>query len=156
MLPLLALVSAPLVRRADSTAVVPHRQLELLRGVPMFSPLTMTTIEQIAGGLVAEEHPFGIEIIRQGDAGDSWYLLADGRVDVELDGERVRTLGVGEGFGEIALLRDVPRTATVRTAAPTVLYRLPREVFLEAVTGNPHAARAGAELVRERLAAQGH
>jgi MFS family permease len=156
ILPVLALVTAPLVRRADSAAVVPHRQLELLRGVPMFSPLTMTAVEQIAGGLVEEQHEAGVVVIRQGDAGDSWYLVADGAVDVAHDGRHVRQLGVGEGFGEIALLSDRPRTATVITAATTTLYRLPRPVFLEAVTGNPHAIQAGEALVRERLAAQGH
>ena len=78
------------------------------------------------------------------------------QVDVAHDGRHVRQLGMGEGFGEIALLSDLPRTATVITAASTTLYRLPRAVFLEAVTGNPHAIQAGEELVRERLAAQSH
>jgi MFS family permease len=156
ILPVLALMTASSVRRADAAAVVPERQLDLLRGIPMFSPLSMTTIERIAGGLVEERHPSGVEVIHQGDAGDSWYLVVDGTLEVVSDGRPVRRLGTGAGFGEIALLHDRPRTATVRTATPATLYRLPRGVFLEAVTGNPHAVQAGEELVRERLAAQGH
>jgi CRP-like cAMP-binding protein len=156
ILPVLALMTASSVRRADAAAVVPERQLDLLRGIPMFSPLSMTTIERIAGGLVEERHPSGVEVIHQGDAGDSWYLVVDGTLEVVSDGRPVRRLGTGAGFGEIALLHDRPRTATVRTATPATLYRRPRGVFLEAVTGNPHAVQAGEELVRERLAAQGH
>jgi MFS family permease len=156
ILPVLALMTASSVRRTDAAAVVPQRQLDLLRGIPMFSPLTMSTIERIAGGLIEEQHEAGVVVIRQGDAGDSWYLVVDGTLDVVYDGRPVSRLGTGAGFGEIALLHDRPRTATVRTATAATLYRLPRGVFLEAVTGNPHAIQAGENLVRERLAAQGH
>lgn len=156
LLPLLALVTAPLVRRADAAAVVPHRQLELIRGVPMFSPLPMTMLEQIAGGLVEEEHASGVNVINQGESGDCWYLVIAGEVEVVHNGHRVRTLGSGDGFGEIALLSQRPRTATVATTEPTRLYRLPRPVFLEAVTGSPNAVLAGEELMRSRLAELGH
>jgi CRP-like cAMP-binding protein len=156
LLPLLALLTAPLVRGADAAAVVPHRQLELIRGVPMFSALPMTSLEQIAGGLVEEEHGSGVTVITQGESGDCWYLVIAGEVEVVHDGHRVRTLGTGDGFGEIALLSRRARTATVATTEPTRLYRLPRPVFLEAVTGSPNAVLAGEELMRSRLAELGH
>ncbi|HYI22940.1 MAG TPA: MFS transporter [Candidatus Limnocylindrales bacterium] len=152
ILPILAVVSAPLVRRADASAIVPHRELELLRGVPMFAPLPLTALEQVAGGLVPERHEAGTEVIRQGDRGDCWYLIAAGSVDVVHDGEWLKTLNAGEAFGEIALLSDRPRTATIRVRDTIDVLRLPRETFLEALTGSPRAQLAGDSVVAERLA----
>jgi len=156
LLPAVALVSFALVRRADAAAVVPERQVGLLRGVPMFTPLPMTILEQIASGLVEERHDEGAEVIRQGAAGDCWYLVVEGAVEVVHDGRRVATLGPGDGFGEIALLSQRPRTATVVVREPAQVYRLPRTVFLEAVTGHPHAMIAGEALVSRRLSELGH
>jgi MFS family permease len=156
LLPTLSLLSARLVREADAAAIVPHHQVGLLRGVPMFAPLPMTILEQIASGLVDEAHATGAEVIRQGDSGDCWYLVVEGAVDVVHDGRHVATLGGGDGFGEIALLSQRPRTATVVVRDDARLYRLPRTVFLEAVTGSPHAMIAGEALVSRRLAELGH
>jgi len=156
LLPVLAVLSATLVRRADAGAIVPHRQLELLRGVPMFAPLPMTVLEQLAGGLVAEQHDRGVDVIRQGEPGECWYLIAAGSADVLHDGERIAALGAGDGFGEIALLSDRPRTATVSVSETLDVFRLPRCIFLEAVTGSPHALQAGETLVAGRIAALGH
>lgn len=155
LLPVLAIASAGVVRRADDAAVVPHDRLDLLRGVPMFEPLPMTMLELIAGGLVEERHDPGAEVIRQGDAGDCWYLVVEGQVAVVRDERPVAELRRGDGFGEIALLSQRPRTATVRATQPLHLYRLPRSVFLEAVTGNPNAVIAGEELAASRLAELG-
>jgi len=155
LLPVLALVSAGIVRRADDSAVVPHDRLELLRSVPMFEPLPMTMLELIAGGLVEERHAAGVDVIRQGDPGDCWYLVVEGQVAVARDDRLVAELGRGDGFGEIALLSERPRTATVRATQPLYVYRLPRSVFLEAITGNPNAVIAGEELAASRLAELG-
>jgi CRP-like cAMP-binding protein len=95
-------------------------------------------------------------IIEQGDDGHSWYLISSGEVEIVHDGERVRVLGTGDGFGEIALLSDRPRTASVVALGPVDAYRLDRPDFLEAVTGNAHAALAGEELVARRLSELGH
>jgi MFS family permease len=152
VLPTIAVASFALVRRADNAAVVPHRQLDLLRGVPMFAPLPMTALEQIAGGLVSERYAADASVIRQGDTGDCWYLIAAGGVEVVHDGRHVADLGVGDGFGEIALLSQRPRTASVIARRETELFRLPRPVFLEAVTGNAHAVLAGETLMATRLA----
>lgn len=155
-LPLIALLTATLVRQADSGEIVPLSQLELLRGVPMFAPLALTALEQIAGGLVAEQHQVGSVVIRQGEPGDCWYLIAGGTADVVHDDERVASLRRGDGFGEIALLSDRPRTATVVVRDTLDVFRLPRAMFLEAVTGSQHAVLAGESLVAGRLAELRH
>ena len=155
-LPVLAVLTATLVRRADTGAIVPLRQLELLRNVPMFAPLPMTALEQVAVGLVPEQHGIGVDVIRQGEPGECWYLIASGTADVTHDGERIAVLGAGDGFGEIALLSDRPRTATVSVRETLDVFRLPRAIFLEAVTGSPHAVRAGEDLVAARIARLGH
>jgi MFS family permease len=155
VLPVLAIVSVGVVRRADDDAVVPHDRLDLLRGVPMFEPLPMTMLELIAGGLVEERHVSGTEVIRQGEAGDCWYLVVGGSAAVVRDDRLVAELDRGDGFGEIALLSQRPRTATVRATEPLHLYRLPRMVFLEAITGTPNAVIAGEQLAASRLAELG-
>ena len=87
----------------------------------------------------------------QGEAGDAYFVVADGRATVTIDGERVRELGPGDGFGEIALLEDRPRTATVVADGPLETFALPRDAFLEAVTGSP-ASAAGRRAARRRPA----
>lgn len=156
LLPAAAVASAGIVRRFDEAVVVPHRQLELIRGVPMFAPLSMTALEQIAQALSPERHDAGARIIEQGAIGDAWYLVAAGRVEIVHDEKRVATLSVGAGFGEIALLSDRPRTADVVATEPVELYRLHRDEFLEALTGNPHSRLAADDLAAARLAELGH
>ena len=102
----------------------------------------------------SESYPPGEVILRQGDRGDRYFLLAHGAARVEIDGRLVQTLGPGDGFGEIALLRDVPRTATVRAIDEVAVFSLGREPFLDALTGVP-ASRAAAEAVVEQRLATG-
>ena len=90
--------------------------------------------------------------MRQGDAGDRFYVVESGRLEVLVDGRSVREQGVGEAFGEIALLRDVPRTATVRALEPSLLRAMPREAFLAAVAGSTPSAAAAESVVAARLA----
>ena len=94
--------------------------------------------------------PAGDVLFRAGDRGDRFYVVAEGEVEVAL-ADRTEPLGSGEGFGEIALLRDVPRTATVTARSDTVLYALEREDFIAAVTGHPESADAAEVLVSSRL-----
>jgi CRP-like cAMP-binding protein len=91
--------------------------------------------------------------VRQGDTGDLFYVVESGRLSVSVDGVVTRTLGPGDFFGEIALLRDVPRTATVAAESEVLLQTLGRDAFLEAVTGDPPSARAADAVVGARLAA---
>ena len=90
-------------------------------------------------------------MIEQGDVGDRFYVVEDGEVAVSQNGRPVATLGPGEYFGEIALLHDVPRVASVTAVSPTTLLALDRVEFLEAVTGDPVSREAAEATVRERL-----
>jgi CRP-like cAMP-binding protein len=90
-------------------------------------------------------------VITQGDVGDSYYILATGAADVFIDGKKVNTVGPGEGFGEIALLRDVPRTATVKTTESSEVFALDRETFLGAVSSSRRSFAAADEAVNRRL-----
>jgi MFS family permease len=151
-LPLVALVAGRSLLAADQTVVLRVEELRRLRGNPLFAPLSAPVVESLAAALKAEAFSPGEVIVRQGDRGDRYYLLARGAVRVEIDDHLVQALGPGDGFGEIALMRDVPRTATVRAIDDVEVFSLAREPFLEALTGVP-ASRAAAEaVVRQRLA----
>ena len=119
----------------------------------MFAPLSAPVLESLTHSMRPESFEPGDVIIRQGDPGDRYFLIARGAVRVEIDGRLVQTQGPGDGFGEIALMRNVPRTASVIAIDNVEVFSLAREPFLAALTGVP-ASRAAAEaVVRERLAA---
>jgi MFS family permease len=147
---LTALVGMRLVR-VDAAAEAPVEGLGLLRAIPIFAPLPATTLEHLAGRLVPLRYDAGAEIVRQGDRGDRFYLIAEGEVEVEVDGSPAPPLGPGDSFGEIALLRDVPRTATVRAKTAATVYALERDDFLGAVTGHSPSAKAAEAIAGSRL-----
>jgi MFS family permease len=151
ILPIVVAISWPGLRRLDRTAVIPARELALLRRVPMFEVLLLPYGETVARRATWATVPAGRVVIRQGDVGDRFYVLASGRVRVTRDGVDVRDFTQpGDAFGEIALLRGVPRTATVTAIEETVLLTLDRAAFLEAVTGHPDAMAAANRLADER------
>ena len=92
-------------------------------------------------------------MITQGDVGDRYYILGSGAAEVFIDGKLVNRLDPGEGFGEIALLRDVPRTATVRTTVPSEVFALERDTFLDAVSSTRRSFAEADEAVNRRLGA---
>jgi MFS family permease len=153
VLPLLAVASWSRLREIDAAAEVPRRQLDLLLANPIFAPLPPPRLEELAAGLDERRVAAGETIVTEGEHGDEFFLVADGRVLVSVDGASAGELGPGEGFGEIALLRDVPRTATVRAAEDTTLYVLDRAQFLGALSGHTESAAAAEAVAGRRLAA---
>ncbi len=145
--PVLAVLGVRAMRHMDERAVVDERPRALLRGIPMFGVLPLPTLDGLALALRPVEVADGATVFEQGDAGDRYYVVDEGEVEVRIDGEAVRTVGAGKGFGEIALLRDVARTASVVARGPVKLLALEREVFLAAVTGHAGATRAADTLV---------
>ena len=137
--------------RTDAAGVVLPRELAALMGVPFFAPLPGPALERLAAALIPVTGHVGETIITQGEAGDRFYIIVSGELGVSVDGQRVRTLGAGESFGEIALLRGVPRTATVAALTEVQLLALDRHHFLEAVTGQPASAAAAEVVIHGRL-----
>ena len=154
LLPALAVLLWPRLSRLDDQLIVPEAQLRLLQGVPMFEPLSLAVMEQLAGSLVPVRFPAGADIIREGDPGDAFYVIVQGTTQVSQRGQDRRTLGPGGSFGEIALIREVPRTATVRATTDVEAYRLGASDFLAAVTGNPYSASVATRVVEDLSAGE--
>jgi MFS family permease len=150
LLPIVTLLAWARLTALDRTAVAPA-ELARITSVPMFEPLPIATKEQLARRLVKLELPAKTEVVAEGAEGDRFYLVAEGEIEVLAPGKNPTVSGPGAYFGEIALLRDIPRTATVRTRTPCTLYALAREHFLTAVTGHDAGHAAGERVVAERL-----
>jgi MFS family permease len=150
ILPLLALVTYSRLGAIDRE-VAPVPEVALIEQIPMFAPLAIAAKERVATNLVPLRVLAGEVVIRAGDVGDRFYIVAGGQL--EIVAERLhRTAQRGDYFGEIALLRDVPRTATVTATVDSELFALQREDFLTAVTGVEAAHAAGHAVAEERLA----
>ena len=150
VLPLLALVTYRRLVEIDGS-VTPAPQLELLERVPMFAPLSVAAKERLAAHLVPVSVQAGEVVIRAGEQGDRFYIVDEGELDISAEGVRT-TAQAADYFGEIALLRDVPRTATVKALVDSRLFALQRDDFLAAVTGHEAAHAAGDAVVEQRLA----
>ena len=118
----------------------------------MFRHLPLPTLDALALALTPVEVADGEVIFRQGDGGDRFYIVDTGAVDVIIDGVHANLLGAGSAFGEIALLRDVPRTATIVARGDTLLAALERSEFLGAVTGHDASNSAAEALAYSRMA----
>jgi MFS family permease len=134
----------------DRRSMAPRRELALLRRAALFRPLPAPQLEAVARRTSWLTVPAGTAVIREGEAGDRFYIVASGAVRVDRNGRHLRDIASpGEGFGEIALLRGVPRTATVTATEETVLLTIDRAPFLAAVIGHPDAyAAAEREIAR--------
>ena len=119
----------------------------------MFNPLPIPAIDNLALCVDYLEVAAGDEVIRQGGRGDCFYIIEDGRAEVIGDGRLIRTLEPGDSFGEIALLRDTGRTATVRAGTTLRLHRVERDDFRTTVTGYESSEREADVLVSDRLSA---
>jgi MFS family permease len=151
ILPLVALLSGRMLIRLDAVAQVPIVEIALLRSLRIFHALPAPALEGLARSMERVELATGDVLIRQGDPGDSFYAIADGRLQISVDGVPAATKIRGDGIGEIALLRDIPRTATVTAESAATVFGLDRAAFLTAVAGHPHTAQAADAVADERL-----
>ncbi len=136
IVPVLVLLRFRPLLAVDAAETIPTVTIALLRSLGIFRALPVPALEGVAQNALDVSVPAGQAIVRQGEPGDRYYAIADGTVEVLRDDVVVNTLGRGEGFGEIALLHEVPRTATVRTVTETRLFAIEREPFLVALTGH--------------------
>jgi MFS family permease len=147
---IIVLPAFPRLRRLNTSLREPE-SLVLLRGLPLFAPLEPKSLELVAQQMKRVEVPAGATVIREGDAGDLFYVVESGSLTASFQGRTLSQQGPGDPFGEIALLRDVPRTATVAANEPSVLWSLERAPFLDAVTGNSEVSGQADDLVARRI-----
>jgi MFS family permease len=147
VLPALTLLTRPRLRAIDREASAPEAT-ELLRRVSLLASLPEPVLERLAREATHVDVAAGVPIVREGEVGDRFYVIRSGTVSI-----LGRTFGPGEGFGEIALLRDVPRTATASAVTDVELVALEREQFVAAVTGHAPSAAAADTVVAARLGA---
>jgi MFS family permease len=150
LMPVFVLVCWRQLRAFEVGVPVAEVSFRLLRENSIFEPLPVATLERLSHDLTPVPAAAGEEVITQGERGDAFYLIEEGEVEVFENGKFRRKEGPGESFGEIALLHDVPRTATVRASAETRLLALTREQFLGAVTGHRRSRQAADSVVEAR------
>jgi hypothetical protein len=151
LVPVLTIPSFRLLAAIDRTIVVPTAELERLRAIAMFAPLPAPTLEQLAADLIRVHVDAGQTVFRESDHGDRFYVVDRGEVEIEIGGREANVLDAGDYFGEIALLRDIPRTASARARTATDLYALERDAFLAAITGHAASTEAAEGIVVARL-----
>jgi MFS family permease len=144
VLPVLALLTRPRLRAIDRASSVPE-STELLRGVGLLSALPEPVLERLARDAIPVEVRAGVPVLREGEPGDRFYVVRSGTVSI-----LGRAFGPGEGFGEIALLRDVPRTATALAVTDVGRVALERDSFVAAVTGHAPSAAPAHTLIAAR------
>ena len=150
-LPVLLVPLWPSLRRIDAEAKIAEEPLELLRRIEIFAHLPEPVLERLASGATPIATAADQVVVSRGETGRHFYVIAAGRAAVDLDDGATRELEPGDFFGEIALLRDVPRTATVRAVEPLQLYAVERDAFLAAVTGHAPTLAAAENVVSSRL-----
>jgi MFS family permease len=139
------------LRALDASAEEPRRRLDLLESIPLFAPLSVTTLETLAANLIPLTLPAGTPVVREGETGDRFYIVESGRLEATQEGRHLRDLVNGDFFGEIALLRDVPRTASVTAMSEARLLALERDEFVAVVTGHPESMEAAEAAIATRL-----
>jgi MFS family permease len=135
ILPILALVIYAFIGREDRVSVVDEELVALVRSVGVFSALPLTAVERLASGMTPLAAPAGQVLMREGEAGETFVIVASGDVEVSVAGQPMQRLGPGSGFGEIALLRRSPRTATVTALTDVTGFEVGADTFACAVSG---------------------
>jgi MFS family permease len=150
-LPVVLVPLWPSLRRIDAEAKIAEEPLELLRRIEIFAQLPEPVLEHLAAGATAVSVAAEQVVVARGEVGNHFYVIASGAAAVDLDDGSTRGLGPGDFFGEIALLREVPRTATVRAIQALRLYAVERDEFITAVTGHGPTLAAAESIVATRL-----
>ena len=151
VLPVAAALSLRALARADAAARVPARELAVARAIDLFAALPWNVVEQLARGLVPVRYPPGAHVVTQSESGEQFYVLTEGTAEVRRDGQTIAALGPGDYFGEIALLRDVPRTADVTARTEIDGYALGRDQFVAAVAGHRRCSLTAETVIETRL-----
>jgi MFS family permease len=151
LLPVLVAIAWRQLRRLDTAGAIPAERVALLKHSPLFAPLSLMALERVARRMHPEGVAAGVNIIREGDRGDQFYLVESGALEVLHGATVVNRLGAGDHFGEIALLRDTARSATVRAVTPSRLLRLESGDFLAAVTQHATSSDRLESIVAARL-----
>ena len=149
ILPIVALILWSRASRLDSEYIVPEAKLDVLRGLPIFAPLSLAALEHVAAGMTETRYSAATNIIRAGDPGEAFFVVIDGTAEVIEHEQHQADLGPHASFGELALIRGTPSPATVRAATDVTAYRLPSSDFLSAVTGHPHAATTTEQVITD-------
>ncbi|MGD0393502.1 MAG: cyclic nucleotide-binding domain-containing protein [Acidimicrobiales bacterium] len=137
--------------KIDAGATIPHVEIQLLRSLPIFAALSPPSLEGVARELESQRVPAGTVVITEGERGEHYYAVADGTLTVTRSGIDVGTVGRGDGFGEIALVRDVPRQATVTADTDCLLFSLDKAPFVTTLSGHASAASAVSDVVDRHL-----
>jgi predicted MFS family arabinose efflux permease len=148
-LPAITLGSWSVVRRLDARAAVPADVLDLLLGVPILAVLPGRIVERLAREALATTADAGSRLVEEGASGDRFYVIAAGEVSVSAGGRRLRELVAGGWFGELALLRDTPRSASVDALTDVSLWTLDRTSFLAAVAGSARSTQSAEDHARD-------
>jgi MFS family permease len=151
LLPAAILLLRGRIHSLDDRAMIPERELRILRSADLFASLPPPELEGLAARMTEVTAAPGTAVVREGETGHDFYVIEDGELEVIRDDRPMATLRSGDYFGEIALLRDVPRTATVVAKTSATLLSLDREAFLEEITGHPVVRKTLDVTARERM-----
>lgn len=149
---LIALVFWRPLRRIDGEAHVALDKVSWFIDCALFTALPIPTVEYLANHARENDYPAGEVVMRQGDPGDDFHVIVDGEVDVVIDGDEVKTLGPSDYFGEIAILYDTPRTATVRARTDLTTMSVDAVSFVAVVTGYMGSSDMVTSMAQARLA----
>ncbi len=139
------------LKNIDVSANVPQVEIQLLRSISIFEALPAPSLEGMARELEPVSVPSGTAVITEGDYGDCYYAVAEGELAITRDDQVVQVVSRGDGFGEIALIRDVPRQASVTAVTDVLLYSLHKDLFVQTVTGHLTASSRTSALIAGHL-----
>lgn len=128
-----------------------HPTASDLGGVSLFATMADDLRAAVAERFDIEEHAPGHRVVTEGSSGYAFYVVASGTLTVTKDGATIRALGPGDFFGEIAIIGDGRRTATVTAEGPVTLWALFGTAFRELQMANPEAAAAVQDAMDERV-----